>query len=60
MSAQNLSHEQLEQQAIRNFAARMQDPHRLLVPVNLLEMELWENGQLKAVPKPPNAQLPTV
>lgn len=33
---------------------------RLSVPVDLLKMELWEDGQLKPAPRPTDAQLSTV
>lgn len=44
----------------RCFEISLDNGSRLLVPVDLLVMELWEDGQLKAVPRPTDAQLSTV
>ena len=44
----------------RCFEISLDNGSRLLVPVDLLVMELWEDGQLKAAPKPTDAQLSTV
>jgi len=44
----------------RCFEISLDNGSKLLVPVDLLVMELWEDGQLKAVPKPTDAQLSTV
>ena len=44
----------------RCFDISLNNGFRLLVPVDLLVMELWEDGQLKAAPKPTDAQLSTV
>lgn len=42
------------------FEISLNNGARLLVPVALLRMELWENGQLKAAPRPTDKQLSTV
>lgn len=44
----------------RCFKVSLDNGSKLLVPVNLLVMELWEDRQLKAAPKPTDAQLSTV
>lgn len=44
----------------RCFEISLDNGSRLLVPVDLLVMELWEDGQLKAAPRPTDAQLSTV
>ena len=44
----------------RCFKVSLNNGARLLVPVDLLVMELWEDGQLKAAPRPTDAQLSTV
>jgi len=44
----------------RSFEISLDNGSRLLVPVDLLVMELWEDGQLKAAPRPTDAQLSTV
>ena len=44
----------------RYFEIVLDNGAKLLVPVDLLVMELWENGQLKAAPRPTDAQLATV
>jgi hypothetical protein len=44
----------------RCFEISLDNGARLLVPVDLLKMELWEDGQLKAAPRPTDAQLSTV
>lgn len=44
----------------RCFEVSLNNGSRLLVPVDLLKMELWEDGQLKAAPRPTDAQLSTV
>ncbi|MFK8184489.1 MAG: hypothetical protein AB8B99_14035 [Phormidesmis sp.] len=44
----------------RCFRISLDNGASLLVPVNLLKMELWEDGQLKTAPSPTDAQLSTV
>ncbi|MEO1396764.1 MAG: hypothetical protein AAFV90_28100 [Cyanobacteria bacterium J06634_5] len=44
----------------RCFRISLDNGASLLVPVDLLVMELWEDGQLKAAPRPTDAQLSTV
>lgn len=44
----------------RRFRVSLDNNASLLVPVDLLAMELWEDGQLKSAPKPTDAQLATV
>ena len=44
----------------RCFEISLDNGARLLVPVDLLKMELWEEGQLKTAPRPTDAQLSTV
>ena len=44
----------------RRFEISLNNGARLFVPVDLLTMELWEDGQLKAAPRPTDAQLSTV
>jgi hypothetical protein len=44
----------------RCFEISLDNGARLLVPVNLPKMALWEDGQLKAAPRPTDAQLSTV
>jgi hypothetical protein len=44
----------------RCFRIALNNGSRLSVPVDLLSMELWENGQLKAAPRPTDEQLSTV
>ena len=44
----------------RYFEILLNNGARLLVPVDLLAMELWEDGQIKAAPRPTDAQLSTV
>ena len=44
----------------RRFKVLLDNNASLLVPVELLVMELWEDGQLKRAPMPTDAQLATV
>ncbi len=44
----------------RCFELLLDNGASLLVPVDLLVMELWEDGQLKVAPRPTDAQLSTV
>ena len=44
----------------RCFEISLDNGASLLVPIDLLVMELWEDGQLKAAPRPTDAQLSTV
>lgn len=44
----------------RCFRILLDNGSKLLVPVDLLVMELWEDGQLQAAPRPTDAQLSTV
>ena len=44
----------------RCFQLSLNNGASLSVPIDLLAMELWENGQLKAAPRPTDAQLSTV
>jgi hypothetical protein len=44
----------------RCFEISLDNGARLLVPVNLLKMALWEDGQLKAAPRLIDAHLSTV
>ena len=44
----------------RCFEISLDNGARLRVPVDLLKMELWEDGQLKAAPRPTDTQLSTV
>lgn len=44
----------------RRFRVSLDNSASLLVPVDLLVMELWEDGQIKSAPKPTDAQLATV
>ena len=44
----------------RCFEVSLNNGAWLRVPVSLLKMELWEDGQLKAAPRPTDAQLSTV
>jgi hypothetical protein len=44
----------------RRFEISLDNGSKLLVPVDLLVMELWEDGQLKTAPRPTDAQLSTV
>jgi hypothetical protein len=44
----------------RRFEISLDNGSRLLVPVDLLVMELWEDGQLKTAPRPTDFQLSTV
>lgn len=41
----------------RCFVVSLDNGASLCVPIDLLVMELWENGQLKAAPRPTDAQL---
>ena len=44
----------------RCFKISLNNGSRILVPVDLLRMELWEDGQFKTAPRPTDAQLSTV
>ena len=44
----------------RCFAIALSNGSALRVPVELLPMELWEEGQLKTAPRPTDAQLSEV
>ncbi len=44
----------------RCFEIVLDNGSKLSVPVDLLRMELWEDGQLKAAPRPTDVQLSTV
>lgn len=44
----------------RCFEISLDNGASLVVPVDLLKMELWEDGQLKTAPRPTDSQLSTV
>lgn len=44
----------------RCFEILLDNGAKLLVPVDLLAIELWEDGRLKTAPRPTDAQLSTV
>lgn len=44
----------------RCFAVSLSNGCELRVPVDLLTMEVWEDGQLKTAPRPTNEQLSEV
>ena len=44
----------------RSFEIALSNGSALRVPVELLPMELWEEGQLKTAPRPTDAQLSEV
>ena len=46
--------------ARRCFEIALDNGAQLRVPVDLLVMELWEEGEIKAAPRPTDAQLATV
>lgn len=44
----------------RCFKVSLDNGSRLSVPIDLLRMELWEDGKLKKAPQPTDEQLSTV
>jgi len=44
----------------QRFEISLDNGASLSVPVDLLKIELWEDGQIKAAPRPTDAQLSTV